>query len=102
MQSQNEQQQDGSSRQAGGQQAAEQAGTVFGVQNLQTKGGGEEAVQPEGNRLQSYGNLSQQVTLAELAYSASSMLVRWTIKGSYVLEELNSAGSFSGTCDKVV
>ena len=43
------------------QQTAEQAGTVSGVQKLETKGDGEETVVPVGSRGQSYGNLSQEV-----------------------------------------
>lgn len=57
--SQSEQQD--SSQPAGGQQEAEQAGTVLGIQNLQTKGGGEESVRPAADGAQSYAQLSQQV-----------------------------------------
>ena len=86
MQSQDEQ--DGSSRQAaGGQEAAEQAGTMFGVQNLQTKGGGEESVQPASNQLQSYGNLSQEVNLPYIASSVHSEIF-W--------DDLQGAGKFPG------
>ena len=80
---QSAQQQSGSSSQGAGsqqaqqaEQAAEQAGTVAGVQNLQTKGDGEETVQPAGVRVQSYGNLSQEVLLCLAA--ELFMLLIWS------------------------
>ena len=54
--------QPGMSQQASSQQqTAEEAGTVSGVQKLETKGDGEETSVPVVSRGQSYGNLSQEV-----------------------------------------
>ncbi len=51
------------------QEAAEQAGTLSGVQNLKTKGGGEERAVPLSSMGPSYGNLSQEVRV----YTASDI-----------------------------
>ena len=66
LQQQHHQQQDGgggsgSDQATGLLQAAEQAGTVSGVQNLQTKGGAEETVGPASATGQFHGSLSQEV-----------------------------------------
>ena len=76
---QQQQQQQGNGQQATGSlQAAEQAGTLSGVQNLQTKGGGEETVRPAG---QAHGHSSQEVRLPAMCVASGNQDNGWSCGG---------------------